>query len=88
MVGPEPTIAHSLLRGGTIPKPSLSTIADIEKAMKTVARIPALKERICEYLQSDVSRPRLGQPSTLALLHMFIELYEVIGRGFQPGGRS
>ena len=68
LIGPEPAIANSLMRGGNLPKPSLSTIADIERAVKTVARIPALKERICEYIQSDVSRLRLGRSPNLTLL--------------------
>lgn len=49
-------LAANIARGGGLPKPTLSTIADIEKAMKTIVRVPSIKERICEFIQNDVSR--------------------------------
>ncbi|GJE87442.1 hypothetical protein PsYK624_035250 [Phanerochaete sordida] len=52
--GPEPSlVANALLRGGGLPKPALGTIAEIDKTMKTIARMPALKERVCEIIQNE-----------------------------------
>lgn len=54
LVGPEPSmVANALMRGGGLPKPALGTIAEIDKLMKTITRMPALKERVCEIIQND-----------------------------------
>lgn len=57
LIGPEPSlVANALMRGGGLPKPALGTIAEIDKTMKTITRMPALKERACEIIQNEVSR--------------------------------
>lgn len=58
-IGPEPSsiIASTILRDGSLPKPALASIIELDKTMKAVARIPALKERCCEIIQNDVSYP-------------------------------
>lgn len=43
----------SIIRSGHLPQPQLGIIGEIEKAIKTLARTNAMKERICEYVQTE-----------------------------------
>lgn len=53
--GPEPSInAASILRVGHLPAPTLGTIPDIEKVLKSLARAPNFKEHISDYIQEEV----------------------------------
>jgi len=45
----------SIIRSGHLPTPRLGIIGEIEKAIKALARTQAVKERICEYIQQEVS---------------------------------
>lgn len=56
-IGPEPTSVTTagIIRAGHLPQPQLGIIAEIERAIKTLARTQAVKERICEYIQQEVS---------------------------------
>ncbi|KDQ64157.1 hypothetical protein JAAARDRAFT_187524 [Jaapia argillacea MUCL 33604] len=58
LIGPEPPPTNSvttasIIRAGRLPQPQLGIIGEIEKAIKALARTPALKERICEYIQHE-----------------------------------
>jgi len=57
LIGPEPTsiTTASIIRSGHLPHPQLGVIGEIERAIKTLARTQAVKERICEYIQQEVS---------------------------------
>lgn len=56
----------NIIRTGHLPTPQLGNIQDIEGAIKTLSRGQAVKEKICEYIQREVSivyipkYPRLG----------------------------
>ncbi|KAL6307189.1 component of IIS longevity pathway SMK-1-domain-containing protein [Sparassis latifolia] len=43
----------SIIRSGHLPQPQLGIIGEIEKAIKALSRTNALKERICEYIQTE-----------------------------------
>jgi hypothetical protein len=45
------------MRSGHLPTPQLGIIVEIERAIKALARTVAVKERICEYIQQEVSFP-------------------------------
>jgi protein phosphatase-4 regulatory subunit 3 len=45
----------SIIRSGHLPTPQLGIITEIERAIKALARTQAVKERICEYIQQEVS---------------------------------
>ena len=56
-----PRIEHSttavIIRSGHLPQPELGIIPDIERAIKTLVRGQAIRERICEYIQREVCHP-------------------------------
>jgi hypothetical protein len=56
-IGPEPAsvTTAAIMRSGHLPMPQLGIIGEIEKAIKSLARTQAVKERICEYIQQEVS---------------------------------
>jgi hypothetical protein len=56
-IGPEPAsvTTATIMRSGHLPMPQLGIIGEIEKAIKALARTQAVKERICEYIQQEVS---------------------------------
>ena len=45
----------TIIRTGHLPQPRLGIIAEIERAIKSLARTQTVKERICEYIQQEVS---------------------------------
>lgn len=47
----------NILRLGHLPQPALGNIGEIDKAIKTLARTVTIKERLCEYIQREVSPP-------------------------------
>ncbi|KAH9948743.1 component of IIS longevity pathway SMK-1-domain-containing protein [Amylocystis lapponica] len=47
------TTTASIIRSGHLPRPQLGIMGEIERAIKTLARTNALKERICEYIQTE-----------------------------------
>lgn len=54
MIGSEPSITTaSIIRSGHLPQPQLGIIGEIERAIKTLARTAVIKERICEYIQTE-----------------------------------
>ncbi|KAI0686780.1 component of IIS longevity pathway SMK-1-domain-containing protein [Cytidiella melzeri] len=54
MIGPEPSAATAnIMRTGHLPTPALGCIAEIERAIKHICRSPAMKERVCEYIQAE-----------------------------------
>ncbi|KZT70333.1 DUF625-domain-containing protein [Daedalea quercina L-15889] len=54
VLGPEPLISTaSIIRSGHLPPPQLGIIGEIERAIKSLARTNAIKERICEYIQTE-----------------------------------
>jgi protein phosphatase 4 regulatory subunit 3 len=56
LIGPEPSIsAASIIRSGHLPTPQLGIIGEIERAIKTLARTQVVKDKICEYIQQEVS---------------------------------
>jgi hypothetical protein len=60
LLGPETSVTTaSIIRSGHLPPPQLGIISEIERAIKTLARTQAVKERICEYIQQEVSYPYL-----------------------------
>lgn len=56
VLGSEPSISTaSILRSGHLPQPQLDIISEIERVIKSLARTNSIKERICEYIQTEVS---------------------------------
>lgn len=56
MIGPEPSLATAnIMRTGHLPPPALGSISEIERAIKHICRNPAMKERVCEYIQTEVN---------------------------------
>ncbi|OCH94520.1 DUF625-domain-containing protein [Obba rivulosa] len=54
LIGPEPSITTaSIIRSGHLPQPQLGIMTEIDRAIKTLARTNAVKERICEYILSE-----------------------------------
>ena len=72
------------MRGGGLPKPALGTIAEIDKVMKTITRMPALKERVCEIIQNEVSSGCTAQYRS----NRRQELCQSFSRSLQPGRGS
>lgn len=55
LAGPEPSITTaSIIRSGHLPQPALGIILEIDKAIRALSRTPALKDKICEYIQRAV----------------------------------
>ncbi|THG97475.1 hypothetical protein EW026_g4525 [Hermanssonia centrifuga] len=53
-IGPEPSITTAtIIRSGHLPTPTLGIIGEIDKAIKAIGRTPTLKERVCEYIQTE-----------------------------------
>jgi protein phosphatase-4 regulatory subunit 3 len=56
LLGPETSLTTtSIIRSGRLPAPQLGIISEIERAIKQLARTQSVKERICEYIQHEVS---------------------------------
>ena len=56
LMGPDVSVTTaSIYRSGHLPQPRLGIIGEIERAIKALARTAAMKERICEYIQHEVS---------------------------------
>ena len=56
LAGPEPSITTAnIIRAGRLPQPQLGVIGEIDTAIKTLARTAVVKERVCEYIQNEVS---------------------------------
>ncbi|TFY56769.1 hypothetical protein EVJ58_g7436 [Rhodofomes roseus] len=54
ILGPEPLVSTAnIIRSGHLPQPQLGIIGEIERAIKSLARTNAIKERICEYIQTE-----------------------------------
>ncbi|EMD40366.1 hypothetical protein CERSUDRAFT_110962 [Gelatoporia subvermispora B] len=54
LIGPEPSVTTaSIIRSGHLPQPQLGIMSEIDRAIKTLARTNAFKERICEYILSE-----------------------------------
>ncbi|KAI0717949.1 component of IIS longevity pathway SMK-1-domain-containing protein [Fomitopsis betulina] len=54
VLGSEPSISTaSILRSGHLPQPQLDIISEIERVIKSLARTNSIKERICEYIQTE-----------------------------------
>ncbi|KAN0131375.1 DUF625 domain containing protein [Lactarius tabidus] len=52
LTGPEPSITTaSIIRSGHLPQPALGIIMEIDRAIRTLCRTPAIKDKICEYIQ-------------------------------------
>lgn len=68
-IGPEPASVTTagIIRSGHLPQPQLGIIAEIERAIKSLARTQVVKERICEYIQHEVSSSVLVFPCLLAI---------------------
>ena len=55
LVGPEPSITTaSIIRSGHLPQPALGIIMEIDRAIRALSRTPAIKDKICEYIQRAV----------------------------------
>lgn len=55
LLGEGSATTANIIRTGHLPQPTLGIIGEIEKAIKALTRTPTLKERVCEYIQSEVS---------------------------------
>ncbi|KAI9448098.1 component of IIS longevity pathway SMK-1-domain-containing protein [Lactarius indigo] len=52
LTGPEPSITTaSIMRSGHLPQPALGIIMEIDRAIRTLCRTPAIKDKICEFIQ-------------------------------------
>lgn len=47
--------AANVIRSGHLPQPQLGIIGEIEKVIKSLSRTQPVKERMCEYIQHEVS---------------------------------
>ena len=55
LAGPEPSITTaSIIRSGHLPQPALGIIMEIDRAIRALSRTPAIKDKICEYIQRAV----------------------------------
>lgn len=68
--------ATSLFRGGRLPQPTLGNIGDIDKIIKTSGRLQGSKERVCEFIQQEVSVHVL--PFSGVLITFFLLFQEYI----------
>ncbi|KIL70395.1 hypothetical protein M378DRAFT_156518 [Amanita muscaria Koide BX008] len=50
---PSSITTASIIRSGQLPQPQLGIIAEIERAIKALARTQPIKERICEYIMQE-----------------------------------
>ena len=66
LAGPEPSITTaSIIRSGHLPQPALGSIMEIDRAIRALARTPAIKDKICEYIQRAVRGSfRMRVPAT------------------------
>ncbi|KAI0797191.1 hypothetical protein C8Q75DRAFT_743791 [Abortiporus biennis] len=53
LLGESSMATASIIRTGHLPPPTLGIIGEIERAIKTITRTPQMKERVCEYIQSE-----------------------------------
>uniref|UniRef100_A0A0W0FQ02 Uncharacterized protein n=1 Tax=Moniliophthora roreri TaxID=221103 RepID=A0A0W0FQ02_MONRR len=56
IVGPEPSSSSTtanIIRTGHLPAPNMVNIGEIERAIKGLSRTQQVKERLCEYIQSE-----------------------------------
>ncbi|KAH9077244.1 component of IIS longevity pathway SMK-1-domain-containing protein [Lactarius deliciosus] len=52
LTGPEPSITTAnIVRTGHLPQPALGIIMEIDRAIRTLCRTPAIKDKICEFVQ-------------------------------------
>ncbi|KAI0650842.1 DUF625-domain-containing protein [Trametes meyenii] len=52
--GPETSLTTAnIIRSGRLPQPQMGNIAEIDSAIKTLARTALVKERVCEYIQNE-----------------------------------
>lgn len=51
--------AANVIRSGHLPQPQLGIIGEIEKVIKSLSRTQPVKERMCEYIQHEVSTIQL-----------------------------
>ncbi|KAH9966008.1 component of IIS longevity pathway SMK-1-domain-containing protein [Russula dissimulans] len=52
LAGPEPSVTTaSIIRSGHLPQPALGIITEIDRAIRALSRTPAIKDKICEYIQ-------------------------------------
>ncbi|KAH9854932.1 DUF625-domain-containing protein [Lenzites betulinus] len=52
--GPETSLSTaSIIRAGRLPQPQMGIISEIDTAIKTLARTAIVKERVCEYIQTE-----------------------------------
>jgi hypothetical protein len=56
MTGPRAMTIPEIVRSGHLPPPQLGFLPQVDKAIKALARTPALKERVCDYIQAEVGR--------------------------------
>ena len=50
-----PATSANIVNSGYLPTPQLGIISEIERAIKALARTQVVKERICDYIQHEVS---------------------------------
>ncbi|KAK7696144.1 hypothetical protein QCA50_000795 [Cerrena zonata] len=53
VLGEHTSTTASIIRTGHLPRPTLGIIGEIERAIRALARTPTLKERVCEYIQTE-----------------------------------
>lgn len=81
----DPSITTAnIIRLGHLPQPGLGNIGEIDKAIKALARTQAIKERLCEYIQREVSHTLALQSSLAHVLFVFKDyikgLIDVMGQ--------
>jgi hypothetical protein len=64
MTGPRAMSVAEIIKAGHLPPPQMGFIPQVEKAVRVLARTPATRERISEYIQNEV-----GCHSILARCH-------------------
>lgn len=57
MTGPRAMSVAEIIKAGHLPPPQMGFLPAVEKAVKVLARTPPLRERICEYIQTEVGGP-------------------------------
>ncbi|CAL1700107.1 unnamed protein product [Somion occarium] len=66
LLGEGSATTANIIRTGHLPQPTLGIIGEIEKAIKALTRTSTLKERVCEYIQSEDYIKGLIEVLTLA----------------------
>jgi len=73
-----PMTSANIVNSGYLPPPQLGIISEIERAIKTLARTQVVKERICDYIQHEVSPNSIYFGSQFSWTPSFLTLVDLL----------